>query len=140
MQDLESTSHALIRVDETSSNQVVLHEDKKYYQTAQEVYGEDVETMVQEEDLQPITEPIVQPVKDNKFSIQTKGIDGEEFPKTRFDKNFMMDLMNFQQDVRNLAVVGHFHHGKTSLLDMLVEETHQLEIDIDHKVSSERTQ
>ena len=34
------------------SNAVVLHEDKQYYPTAQQVYGEDVETMVQEEDAQ----------------------------------------------------------------------------------------
>ena len=26
--------------------------------------------------------------------------------------------------VRNLAVVGNLHHGKTTLLDMLIEETH----------------
>ena len=40
---------------------IVLHEDKKYYPTAIEVYGEEVETTVQEEDSQPITQPIVAP-------------------------------------------------------------------------------
>ena len=35
--------------------QVVLHEDKKYYPTAQELYGPDVETVVQEEDTQALT-------------------------------------------------------------------------------------
>lgn len=34
---------------------VVLHEDKKYYPTAEEVYGPDVETIVHEEDAQPLT-------------------------------------------------------------------------------------
>lgn len=34
---------------------VVLHEDKKYYPTAEEVYGPEVETIVQEEDTQPLT-------------------------------------------------------------------------------------
>lgn len=62
------TSHALImprfqddviedeaemEVDaDTSSKAIVLHEDKRYYQTALEVYGADVETIVQEEDAQ----------------------------------------------------------------------------------------
>ena len=35
--------------DEGPSNAVVLHEDKQYYPTAQQVYGRDVETMVEEE-------------------------------------------------------------------------------------------
>ena len=37
--------------------EVVLHEDKKYYPTAEEVYGPEVETIVQEEDTQPLTGP-----------------------------------------------------------------------------------
>lgn len=37
---------------DTSSKAIVLHEDKRYYQTALEVYGADVETIVQEEDAQ----------------------------------------------------------------------------------------
>ena len=37
------------------SQAVVLHEDKKYYPTAEEVYGPDVETIVHEEDTQPLT-------------------------------------------------------------------------------------
>lgn len=42
---------------------VVLHEDKKYYPTASEVYGPDVETIVHEEDTQALTEPIIAPVR-----------------------------------------------------------------------------
>ena len=36
---------------------VVLHEDKKYYPSAEEVYGPEVETIVHEEDTQPLTGP-----------------------------------------------------------------------------------
>lgn len=53
------------------NSQVVLHEDKKYYPTAEEVYGEGVETIVQEEDAQPLTEPIIAPVKVKKFAHHT---------------------------------------------------------------------
>ena len=66
---------------EVPRNAIILHENKKYYPTAEEVYGEDVEAMVQEEDAQPLTEPIVQPVKVRKWTLEEKGL-----PETRFDK------------------------------------------------------
>ena len=46
--------------EEVSSHAVVLHEDKQYYPAPQDVYGPDVETIVQEEDNQPLTEPIIE--------------------------------------------------------------------------------
>lgn len=39
---------------EEAGMQVVLHEDKKYYPTAEETFGEGTEALVQEEDAQPI--------------------------------------------------------------------------------------
>ena len=33
--------------------------DKQYYPTAEQVYGKDVEAMVEEEDAQPLSEPII---------------------------------------------------------------------------------
>ncbi|SOV03916.1 probable ribosomal elongation factor EF-2 [Ustilago sp. UG-2017a] len=119
-------NHALIRVDEGPSNAVVLHEDKQYYPSASEIYGEEVETMVQEEDAQPLSVPIVEPVRIRKFAVEEEGL-----PETRFDRSFLSSLMNFPDMVRNVAVVGHLHHGKTSLLDTLVYETHQMEHDMD---------
>lgn len=41
--------------EEVPQMQIVLHEDKKYYPSAEEVYGPDVETIVQEEDTQALT-------------------------------------------------------------------------------------
>ncbi|UTT92160.1 hypothetical protein NDA17_001965 [Ustilago hordei] len=119
-------NHALIRVDEGPSNAVVLHEDKQYYPSASEIYGEEVETMVQEEDAQPLSVPIVEPVRIRKFAVEEEGL-----PETRFDRSFLSSLMNFPDMVRNVAVVGHLHHGKTSLLDTLVYETHKMEHDVD---------
>ncbi|KAH8088033.1 P-loop containing nucleoside triphosphate hydrolase protein [Filobasidium floriforme] len=110
-------------------NQIVLHEDKKYYPTAEETYGPDVETLVQEEDAQPLSEPIVAPIKVRKFVEQEK-----EMPVTRYDKSFMLDLMEHPSMIRNVMVAGHLHHGKTSLLDMLVLETHQLTWDADEAI------
>lgn len=68
-------------VDAVQTTAVVLHENKKYYPSASEVYGEDVETMVQEEDAQPLSEPIIAPVKVRKWAIEEK-----DLPETRYDK------------------------------------------------------
>lgn len=45
-------------------------------------------------------------------------------------------MMSFPEMIRNVAVVGHLHHGKTALMDMLVFETHKLVWDADKPVSS----
>jgi U5 small nuclear ribonucleoprotein component len=46
-----------------------------------QVYGEDVETLVQEEDTQMLTEPIVAPVVEQKFSKTEHTL-----PVTAYDK------------------------------------------------------
>ncbi|KAI8137914.1 P-loop containing nucleoside triphosphate hydrolase protein [Fennellomyces sp. T-0311] len=117
---------ALMQIDDIPQNQIVLHEDKKYYPSAEEVYGPDVEALVQEEDTQPLSEPIIAPVKVRKFLLTEK-----DLPETRFSKEFMTDMMNFPDLVRNVAIVGHLHHGKTSFVDMLVSETHNIPINVD---------
>lgn len=43
-------------------------------------------------------------------------------------------MSNYPEMIRNVAVVGHLHHGKTSLLDMLVYETHKMTWDADTAV------
>ncbi|KAH9920212.1 Calreticulin family-domain-containing protein [Epithele typhae] len=119
---------ALMEVDEPVHNAVVLHEDKKYYPSASEVYGEDVETLVQEEDAQPLSEPIVAPIKVRRWTVEEK-----DMPETRFDKGFLLNMMAFPEFIRNVAVVGHLHHGKTALMDMLAFETHKLTWDSDNQ-------
>ncbi|OTA86450.1 hypothetical protein M434DRAFT_399894 [Hypoxylon sp. CO27-5] len=118
----EGTGQELMEVDdEGPSNAVILHEDKQYYPTAQQVYGEEVETLVQEEDAQPLSQPIIAPVDVRKFSIEEA-----DLPPVHFDRNFMTDLMNFPDQIRNIALAGDLHHGKTAFMDMLVLETHDI--------------
>lgn len=40
--------------DAVPESGIVLHEDKKYYPTAEETYGEGTEILVMEEDAQPL--------------------------------------------------------------------------------------
>ncbi|KAG8527110.1 uncharacterized protein KY384_008539 [Bacidia gigantensis] len=107
---------ALMEIDEDGpSNAVVLHEDKQYYPTAQQVYGPGVETRVEEEDTQPLTQPIIAPV-----------VQKTDLPPVHFAREFMTDMMNFPEQIRNIAFAGHLHHGKTALMDMLVMLTHDI--------------
>lgn len=101
-----------------STSQVVLHEDKQYYPYAEQIYGPGVEIKI-EEDTQPLTEPIIAPAKVKRFQIEE-----QDLPTTTYSKEFLAELCTIPERVRNIAVVGHLHHGKTSLLDMFVSQTH----------------
>jgi U5 small nuclear ribonucleoprotein component len=37
----------------------------------------------------------------------------------------MLDLMKNGSLIRNVCVAGHLNHGKTLLLDMLIQQTHK---------------
>ena len=97
---------------------IVLHEDKKYYPDADEVYP-DAETLVMDEDAQPLEEPIVAPIKKKTFSVLEKSI-----PSTSYNTEFMTGLMDRLDLVRNVAVLGNLHSGKTLFCDALIAETH----------------
>lgn len=118
---LDLYAHLTPWPDEGPSNAVVLHEDKQYYPTAQQVYGADVETLVQEEDTQSLAQPIIAPIVQNKFTVQEA-----DLPPVFFSRDFMTDLMNFPDQIRNVAFAGHLHHGKTAFMDMLVMQTHDI--------------
>jgi len=106
-----------------SESAIVLHEDKKYYPDAEEVYP-DAETMVQDEDTQPLSQPIVAPVKPKLFSVLER-----EVPATTYSTEFMASLMDSPALIRNIALCGHLHHGKTALADLLIEQTHDVSWD-----------
>ncbi|VDM58424.1 unnamed protein product [Angiostrongylus costaricensis] len=73
--------------EEIPQNQIVLHEDKKYYATALE-------------------------------SVE------HNLPETVYNKEYLADLMDCPHIMRNVAIAGHLHHGKTTFLDCLMEQTH----------------
>ncbi|WYZ44299.1 hypothetical protein EsH8_VII_000735 [Colletotrichum jinshuiense] len=119
--------------DDGPSNAIILHEDKQYYPTAQQVYGDEVEVLVREEDEQLLTQPIIAPVEQKKFNIEEA-----DLPPVFFDRSFMTDLMNFPDQIRNVALAGHLHHGKTAFMDMLVLETHDINDRLERRVGKKR--
>ena len=89
--------------------------------------------MVQEEDAQPLTQPIIAPIQQKKFVVQEA-----DLPPVYFSRDFMTDLMNFPEQIRNIAFAGHLHHGKTALMDMLVLQTHDINDKLERKTGRKR--
>lgn len=120
--------------DDPNENAIVLHEDKQYYPEAEEVY-QGAETMVQEEDAIPITTPMIAPVKKYDFDAQEEGL-----PTTNFNFQFLGNLSSKPDRIRNLAICGHLHHGKTLFMDMFVQHTHTKSWDpaVEHKYTDTR--
>lgn len=103
---------------------VVLHEDKKYFPDAEEVF-KGAEVTVQEEDTQPITEPIIKPDRARKYAHTDKQRGQEEFPPTTYSREFFEGLMHTPSLIRHVSLIGNLHHGKTSFTDTLVHSTHE---------------
>ena len=109
------------RMDVVEENRIILHEDKKYYPDAEEMYP-GVRAVTLDEDAQDLNEPIIKPVKQKVFSVLEK-----EPPKLKYETEFMTGLMQTPALIRNIALLGQFHHGKTSFADLLVQATHEQE-------------
>lgn len=129
----EAHDQQLMEVDEGPSNAVILHEDKQYYPSASDVYGPDVEVLVQEEDTQALSQPIIEPVVQKKFTVQET-----DLPPVHYSRELMTDLSNYPDQIRNIAIAGHLHHGKTAFMDMLVMETHDIQDRLDSKRGKKR--
>ncbi|KXH53598.1 elongation factor Tu GTP binding domain-containing protein [Colletotrichum simmondsii] len=129
----DDASEAPAPTDDGPSNAIILHEDKQYYPTAQQVYGDEVEILVREEDEQLLSQPIIAPVEQKKFNIEEA-----DLPPVFFERSFMTDLMNFPDQIRNVALAGHLHHGKTAFMDMLVLETHDITDRLERRVGKKR--
>ena len=62
---------------------------------------------MQEEDTQPLTEPIIAPVKKLKFSHVE-----QDLPATTYEMEYLADLMDNTALIRNVALAGQLHCGK----------------------------
>ncbi len=99
---------------------IVQYEDKMHYVSAAQLYGHDVETLVQDEDTQLLSEPIIAPLKTVRFQREPLGSASAQELTEEYSLAYLTSLMDHPARVRNVAVVGELHHGKTSLIDLLV--------------------
>jgi 116 kDa U5 small nuclear ribonucleoprotein component len=67
---------------EANRKAVILFEDRKIYPDASEVYPE-AETLVMDEDIQPLSEPIIAPLKTKNFHLLEKK---KDFPAVTYTK------------------------------------------------------
>eukprot|EP00172_Hildenbrandia_rubra_P003009 Plantae.Rhodophyta-Hildenbrandia_rubra.ctg4355.p2 GENE.Plantae.Rhodophyta-Hildenbrandia_rubra.ctg4355~~Plantae.Rhodophyta-Hildenbrandia_rubra.ctg4355.p2 ORF type:complete len:426 (-),score=110.95 Plantae.Rhodophyta-Hildenbrandia_rubra.ctg4355:2973-4250(-) len=98
--------------------EIVLAEDKEYYPEAEEVYGEDVEAMVEEEDAMGIWEPLVQG-KRRGYDAAGAGIRG--LGEGLGENGYLVEgVWSVEGRSRVVGVVGGMHHGKSGLVEMVV--------------------
>lgn len=88
---------------------------------------------MEEEDAQPLSQPIIAPVTQKKFTVQEA-----DLPPVFYSREFMTDMLNFPDQIRNIALAGHLHHGKTAFMDALVMETHDISGKLERRTGRKR--
>lgn len=83
------------------------------------------ETIVVDLVQQPEDQPVIKPALHNRLHVEFKAKAEEDLPTTTYSKEYMLRLAkDLPERIRNVAVVGNLHTGKTSFIDALVLETH----------------
>ena len=141
----DETTSAMVVADESAEqrtsepiNAIVLHEDKEHYPSAEETFGEGVRTAVLDEDAMDLDQPIVEPVVikshhvagaaaagDDETASPSSGKNKQTVSYLYEDEFLTSHLLSNEttETRRGIALVGHLHHGKTSLIDTLMEPT-----------------
>lgn len=92
------------------------------------------ETMVAKPFAEENSEAVIEPLSNKKFKVDFTESDEvgdsekkrfESLPKVFFSREYMVSTMKMVPErIRNIALVGNTHSGKTSFLDIFVLETH----------------
>ncbi|CUM66883.1 uncharacterized protein PRCAT00004567001 [Priceomyces carsonii] len=117
--------------DENSNNGALIRhngEDNGGNLTLRQTYGTDVETILVRPYESISNEPVLEPIKDKRMKVEfTENEDSiqEKLPQLTYSRDYMISLMNsLPERIRNVAVVGNLHSGKTSFIDTLILQTH----------------
>lgn len=120
----EEDAGALIEhglADAEPASAIVLHEDKEHYPSAEQVFGEDVRTAVLDEDAMDLETPLVEPIVTKTHQAATL-VEPDDWLYS--DDYLAVQLSNETALTRRgFAIIGHLHHGKTSLVDLLLEQS-----------------
>lgn len=95
------------------------------------------EVFIEEEDTQDIEQATINKINANVERISfIKKLDVEanrknfdlvetSLPNNNFSFKYLSELMSHTNFIRNICIAGHFHHGKTTLVDRLIEYTRE---------------
>lgn len=92
------------------------------------------ETIVAKPFVEENSEAVIEPLSNKKFKVDFTEMDEaddsekkrfDSLPEVSFSRDYMVSTMRMVPErIRNIALVGNLHSGKTSFLDMFVLETH----------------
>lgn len=104
---------------ESNVREIVLPEEKSHFQSLESVFGSNVNISIGQGDAKTIDEPMIDPGIEQIYRIEESTI-----PDTTYSKAYMWKLTEIPDKVFNVAVCGNIHAGKTTLVDMLIKQTH----------------
>jgi U5 small nuclear ribonucleoprotein component len=84
-------------------------------------FGPEVETIVVKPSMELKDEPVILPDIQKKLRL----VLDKSLPEVVYSREYMLQTMSsLPERIRNVAVVGNFHSGKTSLIDLFIHQTH----------------
>lgn len=84
----------------------------------------DAETILVDPLLEGKNEPIIKTVEEKKLFVEFD-VENGNLPEVTYSRDYMRQLSkDLPERIRNVAFVGSLHTGKTSLIDLLVQQTH----------------
>lgn len=86
-----------------------------------QTFGPDVETVIVKPSMEQQDAPVIQPETTKKMRL----VLDQTLPELVYSREYMLDMMkSLPERIRNVAIVGNLHSGKTTLIDLLVYQTH----------------
>lgn len=105
-------------------------------------FGPNVETIISRPTDEIVDEPVIQPIRSKSMKIEedaTGSVDENlEFePSCIYSRKYMVELAEkLPERIRNIALVGGLHSGKSTFVDMLVLHTHANSISLPKELKS----
>ena len=138
---MQSEKEAEDLIVETGDEALVIHANNGNGLKLSEKFGAGVETIIAKPYEQAVDTPVIKPMNKKKLKVEfteavTNNVDENDhrvknLPELVYSRDYMISTMNLLPErVRNIAVIGNLHSGKTTFIDMLVLQTHSPSISL----------
>lgn len=116
-----------------SSTALVKTEPSQVSLSLKNTFQPGVETIIAKPYEEAADEPVLQPkinkkikvdFTDNMDNVQSLDEKLQALPTLNYSRQYMVDTMKLTERIRNVAIVGNLHSGKTTFIDNLVLDTH----------------